>query len=70
MRYLTISCSLNPNSRSRILARIVHRHLATRPGGAEFVDLQNYDLPISDGGACYGNVDAGLDEELPAPDAG
>jgi hypothetical protein len=23
-----------------------------------------------DGGACYGNVDAGLDEELPAPDAG
>jgi len=53
MRYLVLSCSLNPNSRSRILARIVHRHLATRPGGAEFVDLQNYDLPISDAGACY-----------------
>ena len=55
MRYLTISCSLNPKSRSRILARIVHEHLATRPGGAEFIDLQDYNLPISDAGACYGH---------------
>jgi FMN reductase len=55
MRYLILSCSLNPKSRSRLLARMVHAHLATRPGGAEFVDLQDYNLPISDGGSCYGH---------------
>jgi NAD(P)H-dependent FMN reductase len=55
MRYLILSCSLNPDSRSRVLARMVHQHLATRPGGAEFVDLQDYNLPISDAGACYGH---------------
>jgi FMN reductase len=55
MRYLVLSCSLNPDSRSRILARMVHRHLASRPGGADFVDLQDYNLPLSDGGACYGH---------------
>jgi FMN reductase len=53
MRYLVLSCSLNPDSRSRILARMVHKHLATRPGGAAFVDLQDYNLPLSDAGACY-----------------
>jgi NAD(P)H-dependent FMN reductase len=53
MRYLILSCSLNPKSRSRVLARMVYQHLAWRPGGAEFVDLQDYSLPISDAGACY-----------------
>jgi FMN reductase len=57
MRYLVLSCSLNPKSRSRILARMAHAHLAKRPGGAEFLDLQDYALPISDGGACYGHDD-------------
>ena len=57
MRYLILSCSLNPNSRSRILARIVHQHLAGRPGGANFVDLQEWDLPLSDAGACYSHPD-------------
>ena len=23
------------------------------PGGADFIDLQDYDLPLSDGGSCY-----------------
>ena len=57
MRYLVVSCSLNPKSRSRVLAQIVHRHLAAREGGAELVDLQDYDLPLSDAGACYGHED-------------
>ncbi len=56
MRYLVLSGSLNPKSRSRILARMVHAHLATRPGGADFLDLQDYDLPLSDGGPCYGHA--------------
>ena len=55
MRYLIVSCSLNPQSRSRILARIAHQHLASRKGGAEFVDLQDYALPMSDAGPCYGH---------------
>jgi len=55
MRYLVLSCSLNPHSRSRILARMVYLHLTGRPGGAAFVDLQDYSLPISDAGACYGH---------------
>ncbi len=53
MRYLILSCSLNPESRSRILAGMVHEHLAGRPGGAEYVDLQDYNLPLSDAGDCY-----------------
>ena len=57
MRYLILSCSLNPTSRSRILARMVYAHLFTRPGGAEFVDLQDYSLPITDSGACYSHPD-------------
>jgi len=57
MRYLVLSCSLNPNSRSRILARMVHKHLAIRHGGAAFVDLQDYNLPLSDAGACYSHPD-------------
>jgi len=55
MRYLVLSCSLNPGSRSRILARMVHAHLASRPGGAGFIDLQDYSLPLSDAGSCYGH---------------
>jgi len=55
MRYLVLSCSLNPKSRSRLLARMVHQHLAGRAGGARLVDLQDYTLPLSDAGACYGH---------------
>lgn len=53
MRFLVISCSLNPGSRSRILARIAQEHLAAKPGGSEFIDLQTYELPMCDGGAAY-----------------
>ena len=55
MRYLVLSCSLNPKSRSRILAKIVQEHLGAKPGGSEYLDLQDFALPLSDGGACYGH---------------
>ena len=55
MRYLVISCSLNPESRSRILAQIAQRHLETKPGGCEFLDLQTTPLPMCDGAAAYGH---------------
>jgi len=56
MRYLVISCSLNPESRSRILAQIAHQHLEKKPGGSEFIDLQSFPLPMCDGGAAYGDA--------------
>jgi NAD(P)H-dependent FMN reductase len=53
-KILVISASLNPNSRSRMMADEVFQQL---PAGAdkEFLDLRDYDLPICDAGACYSN---------------
>jgi len=50
MKHLIISTSLNPHSKSRILAKATSKYL-----DAEFIDLQDYDLPICDGGDCYAN---------------
>lgn len=52
MKYLIISTSLNPNSKSRLLAKTLFNHIKT---DAEFIDLQDYDLPICDGDSCYNN---------------
>jgi len=54
MRYLVISCSLSPSSRSRILARIAHQHLEARGLGAEFIELADLNLPLCDGASVYG----------------
>lgn len=53
-KILVISASLNPASRSRIMASEVFAQL---PASAdkEFLDLRDYDLPICDAGACYAN---------------
>jgi len=48
MTYLIISTSLNPESKSKLLAKAMTEHL-----DAEFIDLQDYDLPICDGDKCY-----------------
>ncbi|HEY9732992.1 MAG TPA: NAD(P)H-dependent oxidoreductase [Drouetiella sp.] len=52
--YLVISCSLNPESNSRKMAKgafdILNQH-----GGAEWLDLREYELPLCDGGAAYGH---------------
>lgn len=56
--YLVISASLNPKSRSRVLAREVHRRLATITPDPVFYDLQEVTLPFCDGGACYGDPQA------------
>jgi FMN reductase len=53
MRYLVLSCSLNPQSRSRALAHLAYEELKGRPGGASFVDLKEHKLPICDGDACF-----------------
>lgn len=57
MRYLVISCSLSPGSRSRILAQIAFQHLAQKNLSAEFIDLQSFNLPLCDASACYSHPD-------------
>src|SRR5205823_2575113 len=57
MRYLVVSCSLNPGSRSRILAQIAYQHLAQKNLSAEFIDLQSFNLPLCDASTCYSHPD-------------
>ncbi|MDX9973754.1 MAG: NAD(P)H-dependent oxidoreductase [FCB group bacterium] len=53
MAYLVISCSLNPRSRSRILARAAHARLLNIGIESTLIDLQDYTLPFCDGFTCY-----------------
>ncbi len=55
-----VSCSLDPDSRSRLLARRAHDRLASRHGAADWIDLAEHPLPLCDGGACYGDPNARL----------
>lgn len=52
---LTISCSLNVASRSRVLARIAHEHLSREGISCEIVDLCDHPLPLCDAGSAYGH---------------
>lgn len=54
MRYLIISTSLNPKSKSRIMAQAIFEDLQ----GAEdvrWMDLQEQPLPFCDASSCYGD---------------
>ncbi len=53
--FLVISTSLNPESNSRILARLAHHSLDERVG-AEWLDLRDFELPLCDGDAAYAHV--------------
>lgn len=53
MKLAVVSCSLDPDSRSRILARRAHELLASRGAEADWIDLAEIPLPLCDGGACY-----------------
>jgi FMN reductase len=55
MRCLVLSCSLNPASRSRILARAAADRLDSMAVETDFFDVQSTPLPLCDGGACYGD---------------
>lgn len=58
MMVLVISCSLNPNSRSRILADAVRVQLEEIGQTVECIDLQAMSLPICDGVTSYGDENA------------
>lgn len=52
--FLIISCSLNPESNSRLLCKEVFQHLS-KSQTAEFIDLRDLNLPLCDGNAAYGH---------------
>ena len=53
MTYLIISCSLNPESRSRKLAKDAQNRLETLNEKTVWLDLVERDLPMCDGDAVY-----------------
>lgn len=56
MPLLVLSASLNPDSRSRILARHAHAVLHAQGPGGELVDLLDLNLPLCDGARAYGHA--------------
>jgi NAD(P)H-dependent FMN reductase len=55
MSILVVSCSLNPESNSRILARTAHEVLKAQRNAASWLDLKDTRLPMCDGDATYGD---------------
>ena len=55
--YLVISASLNPSSRSRILALEALARLQEHSKHAQLVDLQQWRLPQCDGESCYDDAE-------------
>lgn len=56
MKIAIVSSSLNPSSRSRLLAKIVAAKYETLEDvEVDWIDLQELELPMCDGGAAYGH---------------
>ena len=57
--YLVISTSLNPDSRSRVLARSAHTTIVESAGqaNANWIDLAERSLPACNGADCYGHAE-------------
>ncbi len=56
--FAVISTSLNPHSRSRVLARRAEAEISSSGYPCEWVDLAELELPLCDAGSCYGHPDA------------
>ena len=61
---LLLSCSLNPASRSRVLAHAAHERFLALGETVEFIDLQNWPLPLCDGATAYSDANAQRLSEL------
>lgn len=69
MEILVLSTSLNPGSRSAILARYAFDQLQERGESIAWVDLRELPLPLCDGGAAYGDANvATLAEKIKTAD--
>ncbi len=60
MTLLIVSCSLNPASKSRELAKLLRNHYNHEEYPCEFVDLADYTLPLCDGEEAYNHPQAKL----------
>lgn len=49
MAFVIISCSLNPRSRSRVLAHMAAEQIRQRGEKTTFIDLRDHSLPFCDG---------------------
>lgn len=57
MKLLVISSSLNPESKSRVLANNARNNLEEKGHAVDWVDLRDFNLPICDGAESYGHKD-------------
>ena len=55
MKHLIICCSLNPASKSRIMAKAALKSLEEKCAEVELLDLAELDVPLCDGGSAYEN---------------
>ena len=53
-KHLVISTSSNPDSKSRHLGRVAFAHLQRKRVDCAWIDISQMDLPLCDGGKCYG----------------
>ena len=58
MSYLVLSCSLNPESKSWLLAESVNQSLGELSDQVEFLDLAQEKVPFCDGGEAYSDPTA------------
>ena len=59
IKYIIISTSLNPKSRTRVLAKTFFESISSTQKNVELIDLVNYNLPICDGDSAYSNENVG-----------
>lgn len=57
MSYLVISASLNPKSKSRVLAQISQEDLIKQGAQSALLDLSDHSLPLCDGDQAYDHPD-------------
>src|SRR6266704_668935 len=53
-KHLVISTSSNPDSNSRRMGRVAFAHLQKRRVDCAWIDISKMNLPLCDGGKCYG----------------
>ena len=69
MKILVLSCSLNPDSRSRVLATTAQSVLSSLGADVSFLDLRDHKLPMCDGEDCDPNLVAPLRNPISEADA-
>ncbi len=55
MKIVIVSSSLNPDSRSQLMARILQGLWSEESFEVELIDLREAELPLCDGGSAYGH---------------